>query len=214
MNILDRYKQVRRYIAPAEYESLFEIQRKKTRVGFCLSGWSVDERIEELDHLENELGFVYLFENEWLKHYKEAGEHSVYSAWLKKYLLQKFSDEISIVDYGEDTSAYPEKVARLSLDTDGYAFDFKEKLLGDYIFPEQLVINIACIGGVISVPHLNVAFELVHDFEYILSNLSKSNSQEVEVESLDVVSLDDARFWLFNQNDLGCSWDRPVRGRK
>lgn len=214
MNLLEEHIETRKFIDPKDYERLVEEQRYKTRIGFCVLGWNVDDRIEELQVLENKLGFVFMAEKAWLSDFKENGEHPLYSLWLENTIWKKLENCTQIVQFNEDNRYWPEKVCQVVLDTKKYALQFKDAISSDYVFPEELVINISCKHNRVSLPHLVVAYELMHDLEYILSSISKSDHGDMLIESLDVVSKDDPRAWIINQNSDGCSWDMPVRGRK
>ncbi|ENP0866261.1 TPA: hypothetical protein ACMD2S_004368 [Vibrio parahaemolyticus] len=214
MNLLSEFNKTRKFIEPEKYEELVELQRSKTRIGFCLLGWSVDDRIDELQTLEDELGFVYLAEKAWLLDFKETGEYPLYSLWLENTIWKDLESSSHIVELVEDKRYWPEKVFKVVIGTQKYALDFKDKIPSDYIFPESLELNITCNHNSVSQPHLIMAYEIIHDLEYILHSISKNYSSDTLIESIDVVSKDDPRAWLINQGDGSFDWDMPVRGRK
>ncbi|USH03688.1 hypothetical protein K6Q96_06760 [Grimontia kaedaensis] len=214
MNLFSNYKDIRKKISKDEYEELVRVQKTKTRIGFCLLGWSVDDRIEELEALEENYGFVFLAEKEWLLDYRDHGKQPVYSLWLKDKMWDILAGCINVVEYGEDPRWWPEKVVQFSINTEELFFEFSESIASDYILPKILVVNVPYLNGSVSLPHLVVAYELIHDFEYILQSISKYNNAEMQVESIDILSMDDPSAWLINQDGDGCLWDMPVRGRK
>ncbi len=213
MNLLDEYRNIRKYIEPEIYEELVAQERKKTRIGFCVIGWSVDDRIEELQSLEDKFGFVFLGEKAWLSNFKETGEHPIYSSWLENIVFKKYEDCITIINYNEDKRYWPEKVFQIVIDTNKYVLSFKDSIISNYIYPDKLILNVTSKHNSVSLPHLVVAYELIHDFEYILNAISKTKTDDMLIESIDIVSKDDPRAWIINQDSFGCVWDMPVRGR-
>ncbi|MDG9671803.1 hypothetical protein ONV78_28970 [Hahella sp. CR1] len=214
MNLISSHKDIRKNISIDNYEELVCVQKAKTRIGFCVQGWSVDDRIQELEELEKDYGFVFMAEKEWLLDYRDKGKQPVYSLWLKEKMWDLLASNIYIIEYDGDPRWWPEKVVQFSVETKGLLFEFSEELEIDCIFPKTLVINVPYINESVSLPHLVVAYELIHDFEYILQSISIYKNANMEVESIDILSMDDPHAWLINQNGDGCVWDMPVRGRK
>jgi len=213
MNIIDTHKAIRKFIPVAKYEELIDSVRDSSLIGAYISGIDVNPRINHLQSLESDLGFVYVGEKEWLQ---RKDEFPIYSGWVREVLATSQDLTTRYVEYDDEGKYWPRNVFEIALDTKHIKLNFDEITHSSYFFPDELIINVACINDEVSLSHLVSAFEVIHDLEYILSIVSLSANAVVQdnITSIDLVSIEEPRLWSIFQEGDGLEFDRPVLNRK
>jgi hypothetical protein len=213
MHILSTHKPIRKFIPVTKYEEMIDSARDSSLIGSYVCGIDVNPRINYLQSLESDIGFVYVGEKEWLQ---RKNEFPTYSSWVKEIIATSPDLTTRYVEYDDEGKYWPKNVFEINVNTRRIKLSFDELTHSSYFFPDEVIINVACISDEVSLSHLVSAFEVIHDLEYILSVVSLSDKCDVQdhISSIDLVSIEEPRLWSIFQEGSGLEFDRPVLNRK
>jgi hypothetical protein len=202
MNLQTQSKYTRRYFPLKEYLNL---QKQQENISYTknnlkeLETRQISKRIEELQKQE-EKGFVYLGEKNWLQSYLESEnleKFKLYSQWVlynfENYLELNFKPI-------EDASNSDIFVWETILDAEDLNLNFKElSMVNSTPFDE---LELAIIGNKekISKNHLIKLFEILHNLEYILCDLYEKipKYSEESIMGIDIINNSDSTNWQLN----------------